>query len=122
MRKFLLPLSLVASLAACGNANEHPVTDATSSATIGDRIANDFKQGCAAVGLADGAFKAIAPALVTAGKLTQAEVEAEAKVIASVNVTCANPPADLTGVAPSLLGQAAGIYTLIAAKPAAPTP
>lgn len=76
-----------------------------------------FKNGCAAVSYADGAFKAASPALVASGRLSQAQLDQEAAIFASVTADCANPPADLELAGLSLVGKASAIYILLAAKP-----
>jgi len=72
-----------------------------------------FQNACVYIGTADASFKAAAPALEQAGKLTPASVAKEAGIYAAAEVTCANPPANLQAAAIALVGDAAAIYLLI---------
>ncbi len=114
-RPIVVACAVLALTACAGTTGTLPTTDvAHVSASIEASLPTLFKSGCAGVSIADGAFKAAAPALVASGKLNGESVQQEASIFAVAQVTCANPPTDLAGAATTLLGQAAAIYLLMA--------
>jgi hypothetical protein len=101
-KSYIPIIGLVLMLAGCAS---NPIAT--------DRAPELFKQGCAAASYAHGAFLAASPALVVSGNLSDAEVAKEAAIFASVEATCATPPADLATAGLALIGQASTIYLML---------
>lgn len=111
IRRSLRAVAFLAAVALAGcSSTATPIVSPLSPADL----STIFKNGCAGVSVADGAFKAASPALVASGKLTAADVTKEGAIFASVQGTCANPPADLATAGITLVGDAASIYLLLA--------
>jgi hypothetical protein len=104
--KSIAPLALIAMLSACGTSGGSPIP--------ADDLQSIFQNACAGVSIADGAFKAVSPALLVSGTLTQSDLDKEQATFAVAQTTCATPPADLQTAAIDLLGDASAIYLLLA--------
>jgi hypothetical protein len=82
-----------------------------------------FKNACAGISTANGMFQADAPALIVAGKLTQAQIDQEKTIFAVASGRCDNPPVDATGainyqaLAIDTAGDAATVYLLLHGAP-----
>ena len=128
MRAKLLGAGLaLALLSACSSTGTTGSTSA--SATVSNAVAKAnaavptaYKLGCGAVSVADGYFKAAAPALLASGKLTQADMAKETSIMVAANARCATPPADLAQAGADMLADASAIYLMIAVQPPAATP
>jgi hypothetical protein len=94
-------LAALVSIGACSSTSSAPTaTDALTGA-------------CIALTIADASFQAAAPALVVAGKLSQADLAKEKAIVAGLQATCANPPADVTQALPEAVAAAAEIYLIL---------
>jgi hypothetical protein len=111
----MLMVSVGLVLAACagGSVKPIPLPDAKTL----------FAQACAGISTANGAFQAVSPALLVAGKLSQAQIDQEKATFAVASGRCDNPPVDATtgaidyqALAIDTAGDAAAVYLLLAAR------
>jgi hypothetical protein len=112
----VLAIILAASLTACSgtSVNLAPISPADAQLM--------FKNACAGISTANGMFQADAPALIVAGKLTQAQIDQEKSIFALASGRCDNPPVDASGqvnyqlLAIDTAGDAAAVYLLLSGK------
>jgi hypothetical protein len=126
MRKFTGAAMALVLLSGCsyftpstnadGTAGPSKVAAAVASADAA--LPGALQLGCGAISVADGYFQAAAPALVVAGKLSQADLDSEKLIFTLAQKTCANPPADLAAAGAQLLADTGAIYLLVGKKPA----
>lgn len=115
MKRLALFLALALGLFGCSASGPAPDINKTV-AQVNAAIPAVFQHGCAAVSYADGAFQAVAPALVAAGRLPPDGIMQERAIFSTAQAQCATPPTDAVTAGLALLGQASAIYLLIGQK------
>lgn len=113
MKRLALLFALALGLFGCST----PAPDvAATVAQVNAAMPAVFQHGCAAVSYADGAFQAVAPALVAAGKLAPDGIMQEKAIFGTAQAQCSTPPTDAVTAGLQLLGQASAIYLMIGQK------
>lgn len=105
---------VAAGLAGCSLLTGNPTADAPTL----------FKMACSGISTANGAFNAVAPSLLVANKITQAEINTEATLFKVDQARCTNPPfvtaadgsqsVDYNALAVDIAADAGSVYLLLA--------